>query len=81
MPSPYLAAAGTAIPRFLRGSMPALPSYRRASATCATARQALAHPERQLPPRLAGQRWARAELVGASREGLRCARSSARTLG
>lgn len=45
-------------PRFLRGSMPARPSYSRPSTTCATGRQARAHPERQLPPRPAGQRGA-----------------------
>lgn len=46
-PGAYLAAAPQ---RFLRGSMPSRPSYSCPGTPCATARQAQAHPERQLPP-------------------------------
>ena len=80
-PGTYLAAAGAAIPRSLRGSMPARPSYSRRSTTCATARLAGAHPQRRLPPcGAAGQRRAGRPWVGASREGLGCARSPTPTL-
>ena len=73
-PGTYLAAAGAAIPRSLRGSMPARPSYSRRSATCATALQAGVHPQSQLPPfGAAGQRRAGRPRVGASREGFGCA--------
>lgn len=65
----------------LRSSTPARPSYRLPGTTCATAGHAWAHPERQVPPHPVGS-----SLLGrcgprASREGLCCARSHARTLG
>lgn len=50
-PGTYLESAA---PRFLRGSMPARPSYRLPGATCATAGQDRAHPERQPPPHPVG---------------------------
>lgn len=61
--------------------MPAGPSYSLAGTTCATAGQAWAHPERQLPPHPVGSAEPGGCGLRASREGFCCARSHAHTLG